>query len=334
MAFAEHLITSLAEIPPLLATFAAEVGWDVASGPVLRHPDYEGGGPGGLAFSLTTASSGLNRDLIWSSTDPLVTSSAFIRSPILAAKNSPFTAYVPSPSRVFFVGMLTPEPYIAIVVEYGANLYRHLYLGFMEKIGDYSGGEVICGSGCMSVTANSNPDWFDRSANRFLFQANQSIRARGEAGGVHIGHIDNAVPWRQFRSSGSSGGSTGVDGSAFDGGEALGGFGDSVNDAYVAKGKSAIAGASLLVPVNLFASVKPTASLSRFISIGHPAGVRMVNIESMEPLSQVTIGSETWRIFAATRKSASLSLPRPAGAGGVYRLEESSYNLGYAYRSN
>ena len=33
--------------------------------------------------------------------------------------------------------------YIAIITEHGYNLHRHLYLGFMEKIGDYVGGEVV-----------------------------------------------------------------------------------------------------------------------------------------------------------------------------------------------
>lgn len=334
MAFAEHLITSLSEIPSLLESFATSAGWDVSSGPVVRHPNYEGAGPGGIAFALTTAFSGLNHDLIWSSTNPIVTSRAYARSPILSARVSPFTPYVMSPSRVFFVSMLTPEPYLAIVVEYGANQYRHLYLGFMEKIGNYAGGEVISSAGGMLSATASNRDWYDREANMLLFQANQSIKPRADAGGVHVSHAGNAVPWRTFRSAASTDGSTSIDGTTFDAAEAIGGFGDSINDAYVAKGKSGIAGASLLVPINLYASVKPASNISRFISIGHPAGVRMLNIENMEPLSQVTIGSETWRIFAATRKSPLLTMSRPTNTGNHYRAEETSYNLGYAYRSN
>lgn len=333
MAFEEHIITSLSEIPSLVESFAAGAGWDVASGPVIRHPDYEGSGPGGIAFSLTTASIGLERDLIWSSSGGITTSRALIRAPILSARTSPFSAYVLSPSRVFLISMLTPEPYIAIVVEFGPNQYRHLYLGFMEKIGDYEGGEVISACNSMIATSNSDLTWHTRQGNMFLFEAHQSIMARADAGGVHIAHADNSTPWRRFRTANVAEGD-GIDGATFDGGEVIGGFGDSVNDHFVAKGKSAIAGASLLVPINLLATVKPSSDVSRLINIGHPAGVRMVNIENMEPFSEVVIGSETWRIFAAIRKSPLLTLARPVGAGNVYRAEETSYNLGYAYRSN
>lgn len=34
-------------------------------------------------------------------------------------------------------------PFLAVVVEYNENLFRHMYLGCMEKIGNYTGGEVI-----------------------------------------------------------------------------------------------------------------------------------------------------------------------------------------------
>lgn len=333
MAFEEHIITSLSEIPSLVEAFATSVGWDVASGPVIRHPNYEGAGPGGIAFSLTSASSGLERDLIWSSSGGITTSRALIRAPILSARTSPFTPYVLSPSRVFLISMLTPEPYLAIVVEFGPNQYRHLYLGFMEKIGNYEGGEVISGCGSMIAASNSDPLWHDRQGNMFLFEGHQGIMVRADSGGVHIDHADNATPWRRFRTANAVE-SDGIDFGTFDAGEVIGGFGDSVIDHFVAKGKSAIAGSSLLVPINLLASAKPSSTVTRFINIGHPAGVRAVNIENMEPLSEVTIGSETWRIFAAIRKSPLLTLLRPVGAGLQYRAEETSYNLGYAYRSN
>lgn len=332
MAYEEHIITSLAEIPPLVAAFATAVGWNVASGPVLRHPNYEGAGPGGIAFALSTAVSGLQQDLIWSSTNPIVTSRAMIRAPILAARTSPYASYVLSPSRVFLISMLTPEPYISIIVEFGPNQFRHLYLGFMEKIGNYSGGEVISGCGGMITASSSDQVWHDRQSNMFLFEGNQAVMPRADSGGVHVAHAGNAVPWRRFRSAGFPD-AFGVDGAAFDGAEAIGGFGDSVNDAYVAKGKSAIAGSSLLVPINLLNTVKPASDITRFVNLGHPAGVRMVNIENMQPISQVTIGSETWRIFPATRKSPLLTMDRPINTAFLFRAEETSYNLGYAYRS-
>lgn len=331
MAYAEHNISSLTEVPALVEAFATTVGWDVASGPILRHPDYEGGGPGGIAFSLAANISGLNHTLTWSSSNPIVLSSAVMYSPILVTNAAPDTPVTQTPTRLFLVGRLDPEPYLAIAVEYGPNLFRHLYLGFMEKIGAYAGGEVISGSGCRHLAANANYDWWGSNGNRFLFSASQTIIARNLSGGVHLDHLDNPAAWRSFRAAGAvlSGG---IDTTTFDGGEAIGGFGDGCGDHHVAKGKSAIAGASLLVPINLFASMKPVSTSTRFVPIGNPAGIRMVNIENMGPVSQVTIGGETWRIFPATRRSSDILVSRP-GSTSRYRSNESSHYLGYAYRS-
>lgn len=328
MAFEEHNITAISEIPALVEAFATTVGWDVATGPVIRHPDYEGGGPGGLAFTLSVSVAGLNHDLIWTNG----ANSARIRSPILATEGAPTVGVAQLPTKVSLVSMLTPQPYLAIIVEYGTNVYRHLYLGFMEKIGDYAGGEVISGCGGIDTPYNGSNFWWRPFSNAFLFGASQTIRSKAQSGGVHVDHLDNATAWRSFRLAGADP-SSNFDTSTFDGSEAIGGYSDNINDHYVAKGKSSIAGASLLVPVNLMISQKPTGSLTRLVPIGHPAGVRMINLENLDSATMITIGGETWRVFAATRRSAETVMNRPGGTGTRYRLAESSHYLGYAYRS-
>lgn len=330
MAYAEYTITSLSQIPSLVSAFATSVGWDV-SGATLRHPDYEGGGPGGLAFTLSTSTVGLNHDLLWTCTTS-VGNSALIRAPILATELAPAVGVAQPPTRVFLISMLTPEPYIAIVVEFGYNSYRHLYLGFMEKIGNYSGGEVISGASGFVSPSNSDLYYLDRTQHNYLFGANQSVRPLANSGGVHVSHADNPVPWRNFRDVGTFNANHDFGVGVFNGSEAIGGFGDSINDGYVQKGKSDIAGASILVPINLFAAV-PVTGDTRFSPIGKPAGVRMINIENVEAQATLDLGGETWRSFAVFRKNADNLARRPGNIGNRYRLAESSFFVGYAYRS-
>ncbi len=323
--YQQNIISALSEIPALAGDFAEDLGFDRTGVCVLRHPDYMGGGPGGLTFTLTEGS---NR-LTWTCGSP--GNQAYVRQPILANESFP-AGYNVEPTKVFFIGMLEPEPYMAIVIQFGFNFYRHLYMGFMEKFGDYEGGEVISGHNGPHVTQLSPTlDWLSTSLLHPLFGSNQtSLNTRTDCGGVHIDHADNPNPWRNFRSAGTVTSSFNPD--MFDGAEAVGGFNDGYNDMMVAYGLSNLAGASVMAPINLFAS-QPVSEEVRFRPIGRPAGVRLINIANLSPESTNTIADETWYSFAALSKRDETLMPNYLGVSSTkYRLFETSRNLGYAYR--
>lgn len=342
MAYQEYTITTLADIPSLVAGFAATLGWDVQAGTVLRHPNFNGAGPGGLAFKLTAQDTPemyggplTHKDLFWTCTTD-ATKSAGIRAPVLATEAAPTIGVVQSPTKLFLIGLIEPEPYIAIVVEFGYNLYRHLYLGYMEKQGIYTGGAVI--SGCSGPFGAENTDVQAFANNRctFLFRghnfSNDPSYCYDEKfyGGVEVNAAENAVPWRKFfnnKRQGGSGNSIGI----ATGAEAFGGFGDGINDPYVAKGQNRIAGAVVLSPINLYISRMITGNW-RLRGIGRPAGVRMVNIKEMEPQASFSIADDNFYSFAARSKNNSIWQPRPGNDGRRYRLWESTYFLGYAYK--
>ncbi|MEL4071749.1 hypothetical protein WKW50_16515 [Ochrobactrum sp. GPK 3] len=337
MAYREHSISALSEIPALVTAFATEVGWNIAGTNTLRHPNFEGNGPGGLAFQLSSAVSGLQHTLRWTcATAPYSTKSAVLMSPIYSTVAAPTVGITQTPTKLFLISMLEPEPYIAIVVEYGYNLYRHLYLGFMEKIGNYSGGEVISshnGTHLDSVWSTSLWHYDGGTGNpvaNFLFGWNTSKYTADASGGVRVEHQDNPQTWRHFRRNAVIPASESWT-APFTYSDALGGFGDSINDAYVAKGKNALAGTSVLTPINLFVT-QAALNDTRFVPIGNPAGVRLVNIEQMEAQSSAEIGDETWYVFAASRKSSDLYTRGPVSNAYRYPISESSYYLGYAYR--
>lgn len=334
MAYSEHLISFMTDIPPLVHAFASSLGFDVSgttAEPIIRHPNFEGAGPGGTAFKCYSLTSGNSRDVIWESQSTIggIVPRARIRAPILATSTAPTTPVIQHPTKVFLIGMLTPEPYLAIVTEHGYNLHRHLYMGFMEKIGNYSGGEVISSQNGCTTTVSSNLNLMDRTRKNHLFSSRHSLWGDAEAGGVRVVSGENAVTWRRFRNPRSFVNALHL---AYAGDEVMGGFGDSINDAILAKSLSSYSGANILVPVNLYCTQLVTSDV-RYRPIGRPAGVRMINMQNLEPQTVMNVGSEVWRVFAATSKRTSGTEPQAGTSGFTHLAYESSHFLGYAYRS-
>jgi len=317
MAWQQNTITSLGDIPPLVRSFATTVGFTVGgttSAPTLKHPSYSGG----ATFSLTRVNVSPYDELFWTQTDTSsITGTARLRSPV---RDSGTLA----PTKVILFAALTPAPYMVIVVEYGYNLYRHLYMGNLVPSSSFTGGEVISGANFFQSNAGTDyPLDYRDTRHQHLFSAHQSYWANADCGGTRIVHGSNPNTWRRFRAASLSYGGW----NAFDGNEAIGGFTDDVNDGYVARGRSSYAGTAILTPVNLYAA-KGSGSTVQFAQLGHPAGVRLVNMTDLDPDSTLTIGTDEWQCFPAFRKSTSTSVARGASWGS----NESSGMIGYAYR--
>ena len=311
-------ITAITDVPALVSTFAATAGWTVtgaAGSPILTHPTL----PGAISFQLTAAVVGNDHTLTWTASGaPVVTSNALITSPkmngTLAAPD------VSLPSKVHLFGDLLPEPFLAIVVEYGFNLYRHLYFGYVEKLSAFTGGECIAGSG-FGDRSDLQPQ-YRGGFTYYLFDALQAGRAAATAGGVRVDHASNATKWRRFATPTSVQAALTMTTDT-----ALGGFQDDINSGYLARGKSTYAGTNILVPMTLYA-VKQGGNPPILAPIGAPAGVRMIHIQDIDPGAEFIVGTKTWKAFAAFRKNAStFSTVKPAG----WNTDETSLWVGYAY---
>jgi hypothetical protein len=308
-------VAAVSDIPGVISSFAASAGWSVAAGNKITRP------AGGIQWEIYA---GTDSDIGVRDVANPTTRKCFTRSPKMnGTVGAPF---VPLPSKVHLFGALLPQPYIAAVIEYGFNLYRHLYIGNMEKLGEYGGGEVISASlPWQSGDFNTFPSTYRRAA--YPFSGRQRIFAQADSGGVNIIHADNPNTWRQFFSGYDSyeGGFPIFDKFTNDVG-VFGGFNDGVNDGYVANGIADYAGAELLVPVNLWA-VRAGGANPFFSAIGRPAGVRMVNMTNLEPAQVNPVGTDNWHCFPVFRKNQSGSQAR----GSAWTAEESSYMVGYAY---
>ena len=307
MDYQESVVSSITEIPALVATFAAANGWTV-SGANYTRPG------GGLTFALAAAISGVTHTLTWSQGGE----SARIVSPRLnGTTDTPVTSI---PSKVHLFAATTPEPFIAIVVEYGFNSYRHLYLGNMVKAGAYTGGEVIAGT---QVPVSNSGFAYPMSYRygHYLFQGQRNdVAPFNFRGGVNCPHASNPTSWRRFYGPASPFFNQN------DSSYAIGGFVDDINDGYVARGRSPFAGVQILTPINLYASI-PTTDDTVFAPLGHPAGVRMINMADMEPGGEFVIGSQNWMCFPAWAKGGTTVAKSASG----WAAAETSYNVGYAY---
>lgn len=307
-------VTAITQIPALLGTFAVAAGFTVDS----SNPDQPiiTAVGGGKAFKFkATIGSATAHDLTFDGNgDGVITSLAIARSPIINGASV-------AASAVTFIGKQTPQPYIGIIVEYGTNLYRHLYIGNMEKLGNYTGGEVITAMTGPIVAVGGTINYKETARMQYPFSGRQTVNAITSAGGVRVVHADNPVPWLRFRATSVNA----VTGEAAGG--VFGGFNDTINDGYLARGRTLFAGVSILTPINLYMA-KPITGDTSFIPLGIPSGVRLINMFDHNPGDSFDIGGETWWAYPAM--SRNLTADMPVGTGS-WRSAESSYMVGYAY---
>lgn len=313
MSYSLHAISSMLEIPALFSAFASTNGF-ITDNTDPDQPLITAPSPTDAAtFRMRAIEGGSSSTLFIEPVgEPDITAYASVTSPRI--NNS---AYLPT--AVAFIGGLSPEPFIATVVFFGDNLVRHLYYGYMQKLGDYTGGEVISGCNAPLSTSTSSRGY---RLNSYLFQARQTNVPIGANGGVLVRHADNPTPFRRFRATTSLSPVT-----AFTNGEAIGGFVDDVNDGYLARGRSPFAGLSLLTPINLFAP-EPLVGECSFRPLGCPAGVRLVNMRDLAVGARIEIAGGYWRCYPATRRSTDTAM---APGVGNWPANETSFMVGYAY---
>lgn len=324
MSYSVSSITSLNDIPALVKTFADTLGFTTstvsATSITVKHPTYTGA----LVFTVAVANTGSGatlRERLAITCSAAGSTPAWCESPKLNKTQGNTTAAVSieQPTKLHLFGMKngsssdSGKTYIAGVVEYGFNLYRHFYLGYAEKITAYDGGEIVTGSAQWPVNIDGGTSQsltFDSPAasttvcQAYPFSAaNTSNETNISNGGMYINHAGNAQPWRKFFDAY-------VWGATFDAAFAtagdkivMGGFRDCVNGGYMAAGKSAYSGAQVLSPINLLIG-KRISSVQYFQAVGRPSGARLVHMEDLDPGSEISIGSAKWRVFPVFSKQS------------------------------
>lgn len=355
MAYTVSSITSLNDIPALVKTFADGLGFTTTTvsttSVTVKHPTYTGA----LVFTVAVANTGSGatlRERLAITCNASGSTPAWCESPKLNKTQGNTTASVSieQPSKLHLFGALgggsadSGKTFIAGVVEYGYNLYRHFYLGYAEKITAYDGGEIVTGSAQWPVNidgASAQSMAFDVSAasttvcQSYPFSAcNTSVETNISNGGMYINHAGNAQPWRKFY-DGWVWGAT-LDASLATTGDkiVMGGFRDCVNGGYMAAGKSAYSGAQILTPINLLIG-KRVSGVQYFQAVGRPAGARLAHMEDLEPGAEISIGTAKWRVFPVFSKQANDTLTKlstVSAANTGFPPSNTSQYVGMAYQ--
>lgn len=308
MPYVESAISSMAEIPPLVASFASARGWAV-SGNVLTMP--------GSDLALTFAASGT----FYSVTPSESGQTLVVDSP------RTFTGGASAPTRLHLFGNTITEPWIAGVIEYGFNSYRHFYIGRLNRYGNYQGGEVVSGNEASYSTDNiryplrmENQPYLFGALFETLTVTRPNSSNANERGFCRVIHQDNPATFRRFFQSSSLSMDNNISTLSVFGGHA-----DNFIDGLVKYGQNNVAGSSLLVPVNLYVSIFGGTS-NQFIPIGNVVGARLINMNAIEPNTEIEVGNEFWRCFPEYRKSTATSR-------STRDSPETSYFLGVAYNT-
>lgn len=345
MAYNVSSVASLTDIPALVRTFAGQLGFlttGTTGAVTIQHPTYLGA----KVFTVDTLLDGAGtsrRERVTVELDVLDANVATAESPKLnpSGGDTDGSVIVVQPTALHMFGELHGDAsdaggsFIAGVIEYGFNLYRHFYLGYVEKTTPFEGGEVITGSSMAWSNVSGTYAWTDiaAAAPRTPFSAvNNSSTANG---GLHVDHPNAAQPWFTFN-TGTNPGST-LEASvslANSNRVVIGGYRDSINSGYVTAAQSPYSGAQILVPINLYLG-KREGSQQLFFPVGAPAGARMVHMENLEPGASVAIGSSVWRVFPMFTKDADPILRSPGSSIATsrrYPAHNTSHYVGMAYR--
>ena len=339
MAYEFHNITAITDVPALVGSFAQSIGWEAdlstPTQPIISRPQGHDSNSGSnsasplsdaIRWRITAIAAGSNHVLsaeAYEETLGVITTTINSRARFLAPS---LTSGIQTPHTVYLVGSMNPEPYLGIIVEYPGQIFPHMYIGNMEKIGNYEGGEVVSATdGPANSTANLI-SYTSYDHMKYLFQSKSNRQAFADCGGVYVDHPSNATKWRRFR---------GVDTStnphqSMPTGIALGGFLDSINDGYLARARSPFAGQSVLVPINLYANENIVGD-AIYRPIGRPAGIRMVNMQDLQPGQEIIVGGKLFRCFPSHCRRFETQMTRTGSGGLVPRDFETSLWVGYAY---
>jgi hypothetical protein len=243
-----------------------------------------------------------------------------------ASVETPYTGSPDNPVRrdltkAFLFGSKPADaatlPYLAIVLCFGFNLVRHLYIGQVDKIGDYQGGEV-CGSteACKDILQTESYRYLDRRQ-RYLFNGFSTNGSRLECGFVRAEGGTNPNVERPFKAPYST------DPTADYGQEgALGGFNDEISDYLMRNGLNRYSQGAMVTPINAYM----TDGVYGHAPLGRIPGVGTVNMTDLQSEDQVLFGTTPFRCFPQLARSTQTEILTQKS-----RPLNNSYLAGLAY---
>lgn len=301
MAFSQQSIAAMTDIPPLVDTFAVAQGWTTSvngSQRVLTNPVT------GYQIGIDTQSGTYDTEIVLEA-DPLNGSPplrfARANQPHLAGSlNNPD---ISDPTQLFlFGGTENGQPYIAGVIEFGFNNYRHFYIGTLNKYGVYTGGDVMAAN-FHRINQDDNRFTLSITGNKFMFNGYQDRLSTEDTGIIRVveTEIQTQFPSQELFEFDQDPIASSRDTNPI-AGRVFGGNQDRVNSVYTHNAQSHFAAASLIGAPNMYLAFSNTPD--RYLPLGYVSGARLINVANIEPGTQITIAGVNWRVFPEFRRTS------------------------------
>lgn len=225
---------------------------------------------------------------------------------------SSVVSHVAATSSVWLFGGNDPQPWLLIVIMTEPGVYRHAYLGYLDRYGAWTGGAVLDGVS-FGHRGGYDPLAWDSEYSHMLFSPSRwdgGVYAEaGPRGGVFVRGAAGASPAVSFVEDTSS---YFPDDAPVGGG----GYGDYYARALRDPGTAPYSGEAALITIVLFADMLRTG---RWAPIGRVPGIRMMHITDYDPGELYSYAGKNWRVFPLCRKAGS---PFNTGNLGLAVLEE------------
>lgn len=220
----------------------------------------------------------------------------------------PFTAYH------FFAGE-GATPYVYVVVEVSANVFRHFGWGNLDKFNDWTGGEFVYG-GFWDIGLTANIDNPAAGTHGLLLDCGATVNEGATVRVEGLPGQGGTGKWGVCTSSASPGNDTAaIARVGLRGCSRSGGWGYPL--AWIPTSQANAF--KPLIPINLF-YFRETGAPDTWYPLGRMADVAIVNMKNLTVGQELTVGSDTWKCFPWAKKQYS--------AGNVIE----SWNAGYAYK--
>jgi len=204
-----------------------------------------------------------------------------------------------NPSKVEMFGRAGPVPFLVAAVETQPGSFRHLYMGYLDQLAPFAGGEIISGCHEASYWSSMNPGNYAGAATPSLFEYNYSDTnyASNVSGGINIDGT-----FAKFRR----------DGLFVEGGPRRRSMLSPL------RAPNAFSGYSPLNPINLYYGTESETE-NYWIPIGSPAGVRALSMRNFFPGQVVTLPDEsTWRVYPLRKKGPNTNTTGNPETSGEY----------------
>lgn len=301
MAYSEVSVSSPDDVISKIATFATANGWTVdrntLSGSNRTLTIRKGGSDYIHIYNTDATNVRVRASVGYSAADAPSAQPNVSAEKKITLGSGPYT-------KLFLMGNDSPAPHIHAIIEMTGGVYRMISVGLLDKLGAWTGGTYVDGTE-WSTSASLRYYW-NNSTNSALFDCRNIATSWGSVR-CDIPLDGRANAWAELKYNAAYRAVTGL----------FGGLENSVNDSsatgnigngylttqFYNRNNPPFSGQPSLG--NIVVDVYRVGGM--FSTIGSYPNVRYLNIGRYSPGQEITVGSETWKVFPMARKAVGTS---------------------------